>query len=223
MLLDSLDCEHSSQESCALATDHLWSHSSLDPSQHASSVETMAQPESNDSRLFIAGYDIVNVDQESSWMETRRSSVANTLHEDTTDLLPEAPSRPPEECQPSRDHALQRIESIFEEIADSLLSERREVTISFPLHRKARDGLDGPGSSSTEEPTQSRFISFPGKTAEEAWRFCQSRIITSTLVADGYCSCSGQDTGADARIPTRSSHNHQAVRPRSLGDPLALL
>lgn len=61
---------------------------------------------------------------------------------------------------------IMQIEAVFETVADALLNERADVTISLT------------SSSSNESRTISARIpkaifNFPGKTANDAWRFCR--------------------------------------------------
>lgn len=59
-----------------------------------------------------------------------------------------------------------QIEAVFETVADALLNERADVTISLT-------------SISSNEPrdisvkTPKAVFTFPGKTANDAWRFCR--------------------------------------------------
>jgi meiotic recombination protein SPO11 len=59
-----------------------------------------------------------------------------------------------------------RIEAVFETVADALLNERADVTISLtsPSGNESRD---------TSVRTPKAVFTFPGKTANDAWRFCR--------------------------------------------------
>lgn len=69
--------------------------------------------------------------------------------------------------------ALDKIDSIFEIVADAMLSEKSEVIVSLPVLERSASGNDYWDSPSTEELPRSKTISFPGKTEEEAWRFSE--------------------------------------------------
>lgn len=64
------------------------------------------------------------------------------------------------------------IESVFEGIADALLAERDEVAITLharrTIHSENPEGLPQSGRS------RNTTIAFPGKSAEEAWKFSGS-------------------------------------------------
>lgn len=62
---------------------------------------------------------------------------------------------------------IQRIESVFEEIADSLLSEKDRLSITL----KTRPKESTHPLVTSNRVVKERRICFPGKTAEEAWRF----------------------------------------------------
>lgn len=62
---------------------------------------------------------------------------------------------------------VQRIESVFEEIADSLLSEKDRLSITL----KTRPKESTHQLVTSNRVVKERRICFPGKTAEEAWRF----------------------------------------------------
>jgi meiotic recombination protein SPO11 len=59
-----------------------------------------------------------------------------------------------------------QIEAVFETVADALLNERADVTISLtsPSSNEPRD---------TSVRTPKAVFIFPGKTANDAWRFCR--------------------------------------------------
>jgi meiotic recombination protein SPO11 len=59
-----------------------------------------------------------------------------------------------------------QIEAVFETVADALLNERADVTISLtsPSSNESRDA---------SVRTPKAVFTFPGKTANDAWRFCR--------------------------------------------------
>ncbi|KAK4501379.1 hypothetical protein PRZ48_007188 [Zasmidium cellare] len=60
-----------------------------------------------------------------------------------------------------------KIEACFEQIVDDLLNEKDEVSITLKTRKRTGSARDG------QSTTPERRICFPGKTAEEAWRFCK--------------------------------------------------
>lgn len=59
------------------------------------------------------------------------------------------------------EEVIAKIERVFETVVDALLAERAGATIV----------LDACSSTSPDDELRPRSLSFPGKTAEEAWRF----------------------------------------------------
>jgi meiotic recombination protein SPO11 len=62
--------------------------------------------------------------------------------------------------------AITQIEAVFETVADALLNERADVTISL-----ISISSNEPRDSSVKTPKS--VFTFPGKTANDAWRFCR--------------------------------------------------
>lgn len=91
----------------------------------------------------------------------------------TTGTIPVVTASSPIPSNP-HDRAIAQIESVFEGIADALLAERSELAITLTAHRQldSRDSIENP-----QQTDRTRFttVKFPGKSAEEAWRFSQSR------------------------------------------------
>lgn len=72
----------------------------------------------------------------------------------------------PQLSRSSKHHdVIMRIEAVFETVADALLNERADITIS--LTSESSDTLQD-----TFVRVRKAVFSFPGKTANEAWRFC---------------------------------------------------
>ncbi|KAI4723001.1 DNA topoisomerase IV, alpha subunit [Aureobasidium sp. EXF-10727] len=72
----------------------------------------------------------------------------------------------PQLCRPDKHHnAITQIEAVFETVADALLNERADITISLTsvYSNEFRDA--------SVRATKALFT-FPGKTANDAWRFC---------------------------------------------------
>lgn len=59
---------------------------------------------------------------------------------------------------------IDKIENIFEQIADAMLSEKNEISITLKTRRRVLSDI-----RSDEDRT--KRLSFPGKSANEAWRF----------------------------------------------------
>ena len=62
---------------------------------------------------------------------------------------------------------LDKIEAVFEQIADDMLHDKTSLSVLI----KTRGKASRPGDTSTVVKEQR--IAFPGKTAQEAWRFCR--------------------------------------------------
>ena len=79
---------------------------------------------------------------------------------------------------------IEKIEAVFEDIADALLNENSQLSITLKIRPKPRNG---PRSSTddqnaTDDAAKRKQICFPGKTAEEAWRFSMHGETTLVLV-----------------------------------------
>ncbi|KAF1346064.1 hypothetical protein BDV97DRAFT_359668 [Delphinella strobiligena] len=92
---------------------------------------------------------------------------------DTTATIPVDTASSPIPSNP-RDSAVAQIESVFEAIADDLLAERSELAITLTAHRQLNPS-DGIENSEGTDRTRFTTVKFPGKTAEEAWRFSKPR------------------------------------------------
>ena len=79
--------------------------------------------------------------------------------------------------RPANVEVIAKIETLFENIADSLL---REEELSIPLrHKKLQStSLDGADAELSTEFTK---VSFPAKTPREAWRFSEQPSIGNIL------------------------------------------
>lgn len=77
-----------------------------------------------------------------------------------------------------RNTVLEKIEEVFERIADALLDEKDDLAITLKTRVSRANVPTTSTSNSILGPvtTKSRRICFPGKTAEEAWRF--SKMVT---------------------------------------------
>lgn len=58
---------------------------------------------------------------------------------------------------------IDKIEDVFEQMTDAMLNEKSEISITLKTRRRV----------ATDEPREDRTkrLTFPGKTANEAWRF----------------------------------------------------
>lgn len=65
--------------------------------------------------------------------------------------------------------AIAKIEDVFEQIVDALLNEKEEFSITLKSRKSAALRAAGDGQLSVRE----RRLCFPGKNAEQAWRFCE--------------------------------------------------
>jgi hypothetical protein len=89
-----------------------------------------------------------------------------------SDMLPDSQeSLNTNRTAPENDHVLRSIEKIFEDIAANII---REETLTIPLSTPCKSRASLIGAAADALPSASirtRHISFPGKTAQEAWRF----------------------------------------------------
>lgn len=67
--------------------------------------------------------------------------------------------------QTKHNDVIAQIEAVFETVADALLKERADITVSLAAH--STSSQDDP---STRGPKAT--FTFPGKNASDAWRFC---------------------------------------------------
>ncbi|KAL1304175.1 hypothetical protein AAFC00_000600 [Neodothiora populina] len=69
----------------------------------------------------------------------------------------------------AQQHVMTQLEAVFESIADALLAERNHLRINLAMSRRGHSRT----SDTVGRPSRTRSltVTFPGKTAEEAWRF----------------------------------------------------
>jgi len=73
----------------------------------------------------------------------------------------------PQLSRPNKHHSvITQIEAVFETIADALLNERADISISLTSFSPSI-------SRDTSARVPKAVFSFPGKTANDAWRFCR--------------------------------------------------
>ena len=75
-----------------------------------------------------------------------------------------------------RTKVLAKIETIFEDMADVLLNERGQMSMSIRRRSKISGSHRMQEPLSEAAPTVEKRISFPGKTEKEAWQF--SELVT---------------------------------------------
>lgn len=84
------------------------------------------------------------------------------------------PPRAPLTCNDGKDHVVrEKIEEVFNQIEHALLHEKNELVIELKsrVHRTTKSSTATGSTSITDIVAKSRRICFPGKTAQEAWRF----------------------------------------------------
>ncbi len=83
---------------------------------------------------------------------------------------------PSPQRQDANSQVITKIEKVFESITDGLLHNNDELSISVKIKQSyaASGSLDG---NSVEPTTETRKVNFPGRTANEAWRFSMACII----------------------------------------------
>lgn len=76
---------------------------------------------------------------------------------------------------------IEKIEAVFEDIADALLRESNELAITMRTRTRPRAGVSSstPVTGASSGTVKARRICFPGKTAEEAWRFSMGKESSS--------------------------------------------
>ena len=72
-----------------------------------------------------------------------------------------------------------KVEKVFEAVIDSLLHNSDELSISIKI-KKSPPASVFPAENATEPIVEIRKVTFPGRTAHEAWRF-STIVITGTL------------------------------------------
>ena len=81
-------------------------------------------------------------------------------------------------------HVAEKIEAAFEDIADALLDERNQLTITLKIRPRASNGSNSSAHhpNATYHTVKTKQVCFPGKSAEEAWRFSMNGeiILVST-------------------------------------------
>jgi hypothetical protein len=84
-----------------------------------------------------------------------------------------------------------KIEDILEEMVDCISGEKKELVIhlkSRPKHRSQRiNSVLQVLKDSTN--TEARAVRFPGRTAQEAWKFSKDQVISSYLISLMLGSC----------------------------------
>jgi meiotic recombination protein SPO11 len=86
---------------------------------------------------------------------------------DTTTVDQPLTSDGPQLCHPNKhSRVIAQVEAVFETVADALLNERANVVVSLNVQSS-----DDTKSKSTKGSKAT--FTFPGKTANDAWRFCR--------------------------------------------------
>lgn len=81
-----------------------------------------------------------------------------------------------------------KIEKIFESIADSLLNEQNSLIIPLKTRPRTKPARD---KGSPEDSTRSgiRNITFPNKSAREAWKFSEFCSHYYRAISNNFISC----------------------------------
>ncbi len=69
---------------------------------------------------------------------------------------------------------LGKIEAVFEQIADDMLGHAGQISISLDVRPRIPPTRGGAVADATTLDRKTRRLGFPGKTAEEAWRFSKA-------------------------------------------------
>lgn len=76
--------------------------------------------------------------------------------------------------------AIDLIEKVLESIVDGLLNDKNEIGITLKSRRQiSRRKSPSNVQMANESETPTRRLCFPGKTADDAWRFGQSSSCAS--------------------------------------------
>jgi hypothetical protein len=135
-----------------------------------------------------------NCDELSGYQEGQQTSnlLTNLTANELTQQIQFSPGQaslslsvvnPPPNLSDEQNLVIAKIEAIFESIADCLLQERRELTIELKSRPKRQYmKIDGhTGAIIDTSDGKLRDICFPAKTSHEAWKFSESRNL-STMV-----------------------------------------
>ena len=114
-----------------------------------------------------------------------------------------------------RDWVIARIEAIFEGIVDALAEEKTKLSITLSTRSgtagRKLDSTNGIVMTSTGLLT--REITFPGSTAQEAWRFSQALLLLSTWVYTTHIcpSCRFPHSRDNPRCVDRGHYHYETV------------
>jgi meiotic recombination protein SPO11 len=77
--------------------------------------------------------------------------------------------------------AITKIEEMFEQIADDLLNENPEISVSLRTRTRYQANnvayIPQQRAITVEAALLMKKLSFPGKSADEAWKFCIDKIL----------------------------------------------
>ena len=74
--------------------------------------------------------------------------------------------------------AIANIEAVFERMADAMLNDRNELSITLKVRNSKAKGQH----TSSVDDGRTKRIGFPGKTEDEAWRFGEMPRLCNPLV-----------------------------------------
>ncbi len=90
---------------------------------------------------------------------------------------------PPSRIREADPQAIAKIEKVFQSVTDDLLHNSDELYISIKIKKSsAVSGIDG--DNSIDPITEVRKVTFPGRTAHEAWKFSTSSMIGIPFIID---------------------------------------
>ncbi|UJO19527.1 uncharacterized protein CLAFUR5_06652 [Fulvia fulva] len=106
------------------------------------------------------------------------ASEDNLAAPEDTDMLDQWPEEafedqePPLKLEPNA-HAIAKIEAVFELMADAMLNDKNELSVTL----KVRNSKAKNQHTSPDIDDRTKRICFPGKTADEAWRFGEITFV----------------------------------------------
>lgn len=107
---------------------------------------------------------------------------------------------------------ISKIEDILQHMVDCIIDEKKELVLNFKPRikpgNKVFDATNGAIKCSTT--MEARTIRFPGKTAQEAWKFSMLKCESAQVLAESY-SCNTSRTRAVPRGPCHRRCDNQKV------------
>jgi hypothetical protein len=120
---------------------------------------------------FLVEEPTLHADLASTSPPLTNSSTNNSTSSTTEPFL-----LPPSRIREADPQAIAKIEKVFQSVTDDLLHNSDELYISIKI-KKSSAVLRIDEENSIDPITEVRKVTFPGRTAHEAWRFSMSSMI----------------------------------------------